>query len=156
LAALAARGNDMGVILTGSNADPEGAMLTAIMREFAAEQDNFVFHESLGTKRYFAALRYCDAMVGNSSSGLYEAPSFALSAVNIGNRQKGRLRAQSVIDCAPDRVAIGAAINEALARPRTAVVNPYGEGRAAEKIAAVLKTVREPRALTVKKFYQGA
>jgi UDP-N-acetylglucosamine 2-epimerase len=142
--------------VTGSNADPEGATLTAIMREFAARHENFTFHESLGTKRYFAALRYCDAMVGNSSSGLYEAPSFALPAVNIGNRQKGRLRAESVIDCAPERGAIGAAIHAALARPRTAVVNPYGDGRAAEKIAAILKMVRDPRALTVKRFYQKA
>jgi GDP/UDP-N,N'-diacetylbacillosamine 2-epimerase (hydrolysing) len=85
-----------------------------------------------------------DAVVGNSSSGLTEAPSFRIGTVNIGDRQRGRLKAVSVIDCEPDRESIGAALEQlyspAFQAKLAGVRNPYGEGGASERIAAVLRT----------------
>ena len=97
-------------------------------------------------------MRHAAAVVGNSSSGLYEAPSFHVPTVNIGRRQEGRLRAASVIDVPPEPGAITAAIEAALARPRVETVNPYGDGRAAERIVAALKTFPDWRPLVYKRF----
>jgi UDP-N-acetylglucosamine 2-epimerase len=93
-----------------------------------------------------------DAMVGNSSSGLLEAPTFGLPAVNIGTRQDGRPMAASVINCAPERAAIVQKIEEAFARGRQSVVNPYGDGHASERIVTVLKSVSDARELLKKRF----
>jgi UDP-N-acetylglucosamine 2-epimerase len=93
-----------------------------------------------------------DVVVGNSSSGLYEAPSFGIPTVNIGDRQKGRPRAASVIDCPPRRAAIGDAIAAARARGRQPTKNPYGDGHASERIVAVLKALAEPKRLLIKRF----
>ena len=83
-----------------------------------------------------------DAIVGNSSSALVEAPSLHKPAVNIGERQKGRPRAVSVIDCPPQREAIGAAIRTALTLDCSSAVNPYYGGDSSSRIAQVLRTVR--------------
>jgi len=95
-------------------------------------------------------------MVGNSSSGLIEAPSFALPVVNVGDRQRGRLRAANVIDVGPEREAIVAAIARALdpafRRGLTGLVNPYGDGQAAPRIARVLREVELGPRLIRKRF----
>jgi UDP-N-acetylglucosamine 2-epimerase len=95
-------------------------------------------------------------VVGNSSSGLIEAPSFRIPTVNIGDRQKGRIRAASVIDCPPERDAILAACREALSAPFRAglatVENPYGKGDAAERMISVLRTPL-PGDLLFKRFH---
>ena len=101
-----AGGGDVGLILTGSNADTEGRALTRRLAEFARNRDDAVFSLSLGQNLYLNALKQADAVVGNSSSGLYEAPSFRIPTVNIGDRQGGRLKAGSVIDCQPERAEI--------------------------------------------------
>jgi UDP-hydrolysing UDP-N-acetyl-D-glucosamine 2-epimerase len=152
IAALNALGSEVGVLVTGSNADPEGDAVERVMRQFAASHDNTRFVTSLGSTLYFNALRYMDAMVGNSSSGLLEAPTFGLSAVNIGTRQDGRPMAESVINCAPERAAILQKIEEAFARGRQCVVNPYGDGHASERIVAVLKSVPDAKELLKKRF----
>ena len=112
--------------------------------------------ESLGQRRYLSLVALVDGVVGNSSSGLAEVPSFHKGTVNIGDRQKGRLRASSVIDCAPDRRSIAEAIGrlyspafqEALAR----VENPYGDGGASRRIVRVL--AEHPlQGLVQKRFY---
>jgi UDP-N-acetylglucosamine 2-epimerase (non-hydrolysing) len=99
---------------------------------------------SLGFRRYHSALGSAAAMIGNSSSGVIEAPAFAVPTVNVGVRQLGRLAAESVLHCAPNEEAIGAAIAEALSEPFRAVcrnaTNPYGQGNAAGAIVAVLET----------------
>lgn len=151
LAALA-RLNDTAILFTGANADPEGRRIDARIEQFVAAHPVAQRVASLGPDNYFAALRHMDAVVGNSSSGLYEAPSFGIPTVNIGDRQKGRLRAASVLDCLPERAAIGAAIAAALARGRRATINPYGDGHASERIVAVLKTLGDPRRLLRKSF----
>lgn len=153
LLALASLGPDTGLLITGANADTEGQRLNGRLREFADSREAAVFSMSLGSELFLNALRQADVIVGNSSSGLYEAPSLGTPTVNIGDRQKGRLRARSVIDCAPARLSIGAGIDQALARGRQAVDNPYGNGHAAEAIIAVLRRVPDYAALLRKPFH---
>ena len=153
LGALDDLGPDHGAILTSPNADTEGRALGRLGEEFAAGHKNAVYRVSLGRDLYLNALGQVDAVVGNSSSGLYEAPSFKIPTVNIGDRQGGRLRAASVIDCAAKRKAIVKALEKALALDCSAVVNPYGDGKSAPRIVAALKAVAEPSALLKKHFF---
>ncbi len=142
----------LGMIFTGSNADPGGKLIDRRIQDFVDSAENAVFHTSLGSQRYFSALTYCDAVVGNSSSGLYEAPSFGLATVNIGDRQDGRLRAASVLDCPADAAAISDALRNALVLDCSEVNNPYGDGHSAERIVRVLADLQNHAALTRKKF----
>lgn len=143
---------EAGLIFTGSNADPGAAELEESIRAWVAGRDTAVFHASLGSARYFSALTHCDLVLGNSSSGLYEAPSFGIPTVNIGDRQARRVRAASVIDCAPEAGAIRTAIKAALAGDWSGTVNPYGDGRAAPRILSHLAAVTDPAALVRKSF----
>lgn len=152
VAALADVADDTAIIVTGSNADPEGDTVDALMQDFARSRSNARYIPSLGIRLYANALRNVDAVVGNSSSGLYEAPSFCVPTVNIGSRQDGRIRASSVMDCGPRRAEIAAAIERAFAIGRQPTVNPYGDGRAGERIVAVLKSIGDPAALIRKRF----
>lgn len=152
LAALDSLGNEVGLILTGSNADTEGQNICQRMEAFAGERDNAIFSISLGQRLYLNAMRHVDAIVGNSSSGLYEAPSFRIPTVNIGSRQLGRLKAASVIDCPPEQTAIEDALSRAFALDCSNVENPYGDGAASPRIIAELKAIDEPTALIQKRF----
>jgi UDP-hydrolysing UDP-N-acetyl-D-glucosamine 2-epimerase len=152
LTALDQLGPDVATLFTGSNADPEARQIEARVAAFVAGRPSRQLVGSLGAERYFAALTYMDAVVGNSSSGLYEAPSFGIPTVNIGDRQTGRLKAASVIDCRPDRSSILAAIRAALARGRKPAVNPDGDGHAVERIVGMLAEISDPRALLNKRF----
>lgn len=152
LNALGAQGDDIGIIITGSNADPQGQKITAMVKEFAANHENACFHESLGSLRYLNALQHLDAVVGNSSSGLYEAPSFGIPTVDIGNRQQGRLKASSVIECAAMQKDISNAITKALQAPRGDKTSPYGDGHAAEKIVQALRNIEDAQGLCRKQF----
>ena len=101
---------------------------------------------SLGQLNYLSALQYVDFVIGNSSSGLLEVPSFRIGTINIGDRQRGRIKADSVIDCQPDhssiRLAISKLFSEEFREKTRTVINPYGEGGGtAEKIVAVLKNI---------------
>lgn len=151
--ALKKLGNDIGIIITGTNADTDGKGVDHIIQKFIQSQDNVIGVETLGAQRYFSALTYVDCVVGNSSSGLYEAPSFKIPTVNIGNRQGGRLKADSVLDCPPKCSAILATIEKALNFDCSSVSNPYGNGFASEKILKILKSIKNPRSLLVKKFF---
>lgn len=147
---------DTELIFTLPNADTGGRALIAELRAFAATHANAHVFESLGQRRYLSLVALVDGVVGNSSSGLAEVPSFHKGTVNIGDRQKGRLRASSVIDCAPDRVSIAAAIatlySQAFQQSLTRVANPYGDGGASERIVRVL--AEHPlNAITQKRFY---
>jgi UDP-N-acetylglucosamine 2-epimerase len=115
-----------------------------------------MFHMSLGSELFLNALHHVDVIVGNSSSGLYEAPSFGIATVNIGDRQKGRLRAPSVIDCTVEAVEIANAIKLALSFGKLQQINPYGDGHAAEKIVAVLEGIKDLPSLMRKPFYEYA
>ena len=134
---------DTTLIFTMPNADTEGRKLHDMIEGFVSGRPNAAAFTSLGQRRYLSCLRHVDAVVGNSSSGLTEAPSFRTATINIGSRQRGRLRATSVIDSDADRRAIGAA----LARTRTpafqtilaTTTNPYGTGGASRATVAILE-----------------
>jgi len=150
--ALDSLGPDFGVVFTKSNADTEGLTLNRMIGAYVDKRPNCRLFDSLGQQKYLSVMNQVDALVGNSSSGLYEAPSLRKPAVNIGDRQKGRLRAASVIDCAPTADAIERAIRAALRLDCSAVKNPYGDGNSAPRIVAALKAVADPRALVRKEF----
>ena len=137
---------DVQLIFTMPNADNEGRALSAMVRQYVAGRVNAYAFTSLGQLRYLSCLRCIDGVVGNSSSGLTEAPTFRVGTVNVGDRQNGRLKAASVIDCLPERAAIGAALTELFSpefRAKAAAArNPYGEGGASEKIISVLRSHR--------------
>ncbi|MDP6769533.1 MAG: UDP-N-acetylglucosamine 2-epimerase [Anaerolineales bacterium] len=133
------------IIFTKSNADNEGRRINQMIDEFVSLfPDNVVAYTSLGQLRYLSTLKYVSGVVGNSSSGIIEAPSLQKGTVNIGNRQLGRLRAKSVIDSQPDVTSIQNAIERLFSREFQSalptVSNPYGEGDVASKIVSVLET----------------
>lgn len=141
---------DRSFIFTGVNADPGYRAIDDAVRAFvAARPGRAHLFASLGSERYWAALRLADAVVGNSSSGILEAPAVAVASVNIGDRQLGRLRAASVIDCPADRSAVLAAIQSILEgrfQPDNSSEPPYGRGGASEKIAGTLRKIDLSRA----------
>jgi UDP-N-acetylglucosamine 2-epimerase len=109
-------------------------------------------YTSLGSLRYLSLMAQVDAVVGNSSSGLYEAPSFGIPTVDIGDRQRGRLAAASVLHCSPERGAIRQALARALALDCSDVVNPYGDAKTAPRIVRLLQAL-PPRAELLKKTF---
>lgn len=141
-----------GIIITGSNADSGGRLIDAMMTDFASRRPNTIFRTSFGQALYYSALTYADAVIGNSSSGLYEAPSFKLPTINIGTRQDGRLKAASVIDCEPERHAIGEAIAKAQRLDCKHVINPYGDGHTGARIARHIAAIPDMKALIRKRF----
>lgn len=142
LAALDAR-EETKLIFTMPNADTGGRALIDMIEAFVADHPNARAYTSLGQLVYLSCMRHVDAVVGNSSSGLTEAPSFGKGTINIGDRQQGRLKAESVIDCSPDRASIARAFDRldssAFQSALLNVRNPYGEGGASEQIVRVLK-----------------
>lgn len=131
------------LLFTLPNADAGSRELRAMVEAFTAGRDNARTFVSLGQRRYLSCMRYMDGVVGNSSSGIIEAPSFGVGTIDIGDRQRGRLRATSVINCAPRRDAIEDAL-DMLFSPSfraglAATVNPYGDGGATDAIVAVLR-----------------
>jgi UDP-hydrolysing UDP-N-acetyl-D-glucosamine 2-epimerase len=152
MSALHELGPEFGIIFTGSNADPGGRGVDRLIAEFVASHDNARAHASLGAALYFSALSHASAVVGNSSSGLYEAPSFKIPTINIGDRQRGRQRAVSVLDCPAERREILAAVGKAMTLDCTGVINPYGDGHASERVVSVLRNIGDPRQLVHKTF----
>jgi GDP/UDP-N,N'-diacetylbacillosamine 2-epimerase (hydrolysing) len=133
---------DVHVIFTMPNADTDSRALFALIERFVAGRPNSRVYTSLGQQHYFSCIAQVDGVVGNSSSGLTEVPSFHKATVNIGDRQLGRTKAQSVIDCAPIKDEIVAAI-ERLYSPQfqaqlPGTRNPYGDGGASERIVQIL------------------
>lgn len=136
---------DAHIIFTKANADTDGRTINSMIDSYvAANSSRSVAFASLGQLRYLSALRQVDAVVGNSSSGLIEAPSFKIGTINIGDRQKGRIKAFSVIDCKPDRNEIASAIRQLnsseFQEKLDECTNPYGQGGASKKIAGVLRS----------------
>lgn len=131
------------LIFTLPNADTGGRELAGMIDTFVAAHSNACVHASLGQLRYLSCMKYVDGVVGNSSSGLTEAPSMGIGTINIGDRQKGRLAASSVIHCEPTLNDIRTALNKLYEPSFKSVlidsVNPYGQGGASKKIVEVLK-----------------
>lgn len=133
---------DTHLIFTKPNADTGGRAIIKMIDDFVASHTFARAYTSLGQLRYLSALAQVDAVVGNSSSGLTEVPSFHKGTINIGNRQKGRLSAKSVIDCEATRQSIGVALSRLYSEEFQAglknVVSPYGVGGASQKIVNII------------------
>lgn len=145
-------------IFTKANADADGRIINNMLSDFVLEHDNCMLISSLGMRRYLSALKYCLFVMGNSSSGLIEAPSFGIPTINIGERQKGRLRAESVLDCSAEEDAIIEKMKEACEAAKTRkyknIENPYGDGNTSERIVGeVVKMCAQNRISLKKKFY---
>lgn len=120
---------DATLIITGANADVGGKLINGMLQQFVEAHPNSVFHPSLGSLRYLSAMKHADVIVGNSSSGMIEAPALGRATVNIGDRQKGRIRTAAVIDCACDKDAITSSIEKALSpgfQKNVAASNVFG------------------------------
>lgn len=153
LDALDTLGAKVGLFFTKPNADTGGRALTRMLDTWVTARPNACVYTSLGQQRYLSLMAQVDAVVGNSSSGLYEAPSLHKPTVNIGDRQRGRLAADSVIHCEPTRDSISAALAAAAVLDCSRTTNPYGDGHSAPRIVAALKAVSDPRALLKKRFH---
>jgi len=155
LNALDSLGPTVGLIFTMPNSDTEGRVIIRMIEEFAAVRSHAAAFTSLGYQRYLSVMAIADVVVGNSSSGLYEAPSLKKPTVNIGERQKGRLRAASVIDCRPETPAIREALEKAFTMDCSSIVSPYGQGDATERMLEVIRGLLSPSALLKKHFFEG-
>lgn len=149
---------NMKFIFTKANADASGRIINRKIDEFVEKNDNAIVFTSLGMVRYLSALKYCTMVIGNSSSGLLEAPSFGIPTINIGDRQKGRLQANSVINCEPIKEDIEKAIQLALSEEfkdkAKNTINPYGDGKTSCKVVEKIKDfLINDKVNLKKKFY---
>lgn len=150
----------MPVVFTLPNADTGGRTIVQMLRDFTARHASTRIVDNLGTQDYFSLMSLAAAMVGNSSSGLVEAPSFHLPVVNIGTRQRGRIRGTNVIDVGYERSAIVEGVKKAISREFKEILkgqkNPYGSGNASERIVEMLKGVSIDARLMMKRFFDIA
>ena len=153
LDALESLGPDVGLFFTRSNADTGGRGFNQLLDTWADRHENAQVFTSLGQRHYLSLMAHVDAVVGNSSSGLYEAPSFGKPTVDIGDRQRGRLAATSVIRCAARTDAIASAIAQAFTMDCAGTVNPYGDGESSKRIVEMLLSIADPAALVRKHFH---
>jgi UDP-hydrolysing UDP-N-acetyl-D-glucosamine 2-epimerase len=141
------------LVFTYPGADTGADEVIARIEAFTARRPGTILRRNLGQQRYYTLLAHADLLVGNTSSGIWEAPSFRLPVVNVGDRQRGRRRAANVVDTPAEAEAIAAAVARALdpafRRSLEGLVNPYGDGRATERILAVMREA-EPARLLVK------
>ena len=148
---------DLKIIFTYPNADTEGRIILNIILDYVDRNPSkSIAISSLGQLNYLSSLQFIDLVIGNSSSGLIEVPSFKKPTINIGNRQKGRIRAESVIDALPNKINITKAIKIALSssfkEQLKNIENPYEENDSSNKIKNVLKKI-DLKILKNKKFY---
>ena len=133
---------DLGLIFTKANADAGGEVINRLLDDYVARRENAVAYTSMGAQGYLSAMKYCAAVVGNSSSGVVEAPSFQKPTVNIGDRQKGRLRCRSILDCGTGTEEITRTLRVALS-PAFALGcknsrSPYNGGDTSGRIVSLL------------------
>jgi len=141
--------NNTNFIFTSPNSDSGGKIIEHKIDLFVKDNSSrSIKIKSMGSKNYLSTLQYVDGVVGNSSSGLVEAPSFFIGTVNIGDRQTGRMKSKSVVDCKPNELEITKAIYKILSQPfRNSIKimkNPYGNGLAAKKIVSILEDLKLP------------
>jgi GDP/UDP-N,N'-diacetylbacillosamine 2-epimerase (hydrolysing) len=148
--------DDTHLLFTMPNADTGGRELAAMVTKFAESRPNARVYTSLGQLRYLSCMKHVDAVVGNSSSGLAEAPSMGIATINIGDRQKGRLSASSVINCEPTQQSISGALSKvfdpSFRSKLTSMSNPYGSGGASEKVVEIIKN-QDLKNLLKKSFF---
>lgn len=144
-------------IFTKANADANGRIINEMIDKYAGTHNNIKTFTSLGTIRYLSALKHCEAAIGNSSSGVTEAPSFGVPTINVGDRQRGRIMAESVINCTPDRADIKRAIDRALGAEFKSIAqnasNPYGKGNTSSSIVSVIRDYISKDKINLKKTF---
>jgi len=153
LSALSSLDENIGIIFTKPNADTEGRVLIQMLDDFVKNKSNCVVHTSLGQLLYLSTISIIDVVIGNSSSGLLEVPSLKKPTVNVGDRQKGRIQADSVISCAPEVAEINIAILKAFELDCSKAINPYGDGRSSKRVIDILKIAPSPQKLIKKRFH---
>ena len=150
---------DLQFVVTKSNADQGGARINAFLDEAEKSTENLHVFTSLGVKRYLSLMRNAELVLGNSSSGIIEAPALHVPTVNIGDRQRGRLQSESIINCGVTTENIQCAINVALSPGHKTIcrniVSPYGDGHAAERIAKKAIEVIMAGNIDLKKSFYG-
>jgi len=152
------RFKDLKVIFTKPNADMNGKVISRMIDSYVkTHPSNTVAFTSMGRVAYLSALKYVDVMIGNSSSGIIEFPSFGKPTIDIGERQQGRVRAASVISCAPKEEEVVRALEKSFSRDFRKlcrnVKNPYGKGDAANRIMKILKQELNKKLEVQKAFY---
>jgi len=147
------REEDIGLLFTKPNSDTGGRTIIRMIDDYVANHNKRRAFASLGQIVYLSLVGQVDVVVGNSSSGLYEVPSFCKPTVNIGQRQTGRLQASSVINCEPIAAEIVRSIQEALTKDCSGTVNPYGDGDSSRRIASILKEIPNPGVFIKKHFF---
>lgn len=150
---------DLKVIFTKANSDTDGRIINNMIDEFVlTNKERFISFTSMGSLRYLSAIKYSDVVIGNSSSGIVEVPSFNKPTINIGDRQKGRIQDKSIINCDPIKKEIENAIEKALSKEFLEnikdVKNPYGDGNVSDKVIEKIKYFLENDKINLKKkFY---
>jgi UDP-N-acetylglucosamine 2-epimerase (non-hydrolysing) len=149
--------DDAMMIFTKANSDPGHQAINEVMKRYCDDNPGKAkLFASLGRQRYISLARYCNAVIGNSSSGIVEVPSLGVPSINIGDRQKGRISAASVIHCGNSSVEISKAISLAMSNDfcdkARNVINPYGDGNSCRKIVDAIKSI-DLKHLAPKKFF---
>lgn len=143
---------EMNFIITKANADLSGEKINDELDKFVQKNKNCIVVSSLGTVKYFSAIKYSECVIGNSSSGIVEVPSFNKPTINIGDRQKGRIQSNSIINCKPEEADIEKALRKAL-NFRKEVVNPYGEGKTSDKMVRIIRKTFYGKKIDLKKAF---
>jgi UDP-hydrolysing UDP-N-acetyl-D-glucosamine 2-epimerase len=131
-------------IFTLPNADADGRIIGKMIKSFVKDNYSFCrYFYSLGQQRFLSTVKYSKAIIGNSSSGIIEAPTLNTYTINIGDRQKGRAKAESILNCEPESASIIRLINFVINTPYKPCINPYGSGGTAEKIIKILKNFQD-------------
>jgi len=147
----------MNYVFTKANADTNGRAINKRIDEYCEDRDNIIAFTSMGVLRYLSAMKYCEMVIGNSSSGIVEAPSLKKPTINIGDRQKGRICAKSVICCEPEKHTILQSIARARSQKFLDEIanqkSPYGDGKTSEKILAIIKDFLDNDRINLKKSF---
>jgi len=148
---------NLNFLITKSNADIGGQCINHLLDAFAVSHKNCCVVSSLGSQRYMSVLDGAVCVMGNSSSGIIEAPSFGIPTINIGDRQRGRVQANSVINCQPIKEDILRALDLAQSKEfqtrAAAAINPYGDGKTSKRICTIIKNVLSAAAPDLKKVF---
>lgn len=148
---------DAFIIFTKSNSDKDGRIINQLIDEYVRLNDNSKSYISMGQINYLSTMKYASLVIGNSSSGIIEAPSFKVPTINIGDRQKGRIQADSVINCEPLYDDIKKAIDKGVSLEFIHSINnmdnPYGDGNVSNKIISILKNELDKGISLKKRFY---
>lgn len=148
---------DLNILFTLPNSDTDGYIISKMINQFVIENKNrSIVFKSLGQLRYFSSLQFVDAVIGNSSSGIIEVPSFGIPTLNIGNRQQGRIKAKSIVDCDVTfedvssnlRIVLSTSFKENYKQ----CTNPYEKGNTAIEILKIIKYF-ELKSIIKKRFY---